>query len=329
MNGTDTGLTAQGAANHSLLRLPQWQLLVGWTLGLAALFVFIGRTDSAQEPLFGALLFWLLHVGIGLAFCCAATHWLNASRWLTGRPWLLIGLAGLLAAVCFAPVALALEASFARFGIGLDDLDAVDSAALPQALLSELESLAPSFCVSWLLLMSVYRQVNSERRPPGSQADPSPQGAQTSADAPAPMGAEVAVETVANPAKPMSVADPHQGRGETSMPSGLAALIPPALGSELWHIAADLNYLHVRTSKGQAMVLYALARAADELGRSGLLVHRSHWVAISAVRRVHRRRQGLIIELLDGSEVPVARRRQAQVRSLFGDRFVRRIADSG
>ncbi|MEM1436357.1 MAG: LytTR family DNA-binding domain-containing protein [Pseudomonadota bacterium] len=318
MNGAGAGPTVRGDAAPSSLRLPQWQLLLGWTLGLSVLFAVIGRTDDAQDPLLGVVLFWLLHVGLGLVFCCAATRVLNEVPWLAGRFWLQICSAGLLAALCFAPIALVLEAGFARFGIGLDDLEPMDPAALPRALLSEFGSLAPAFGASWLLLMSVYRQVNSEQIPE-AVGDAAPQRAAEQPDS------RLAANSDAAP-DPAAVEPPPP---ETAASAGVTALLPEALGLDLWHIVSDLNCLHVRTSRGQAMVLYALARAAEELGDRGLLVHRSHWVAIDAVRQVRRQRQGLVIELLDGTAVPVARRRQAEVRALFGDRFVRTDSTAG
>jgi hypothetical protein len=69
------------------------------------------------------------------------------------------------------------------------------------------------------------------------------------------------------------------------------------------------------------MVLYSLARAADEFADLGLVVHRAHWVACAHVIRSRRTAQGLVLTLSNGTEVPVSRRRQAEVRARFGDSF--------
>jgi DNA-binding LytR/AlgR family response regulator len=105
------------------------------------------------------------------------------------------------------------------------------------------------------------------------------------------------------------------------MGSGLRSRLPQALGADIIHLRADLNYLHVTTAGGSAMLLYSLARAAEELGELGLVVHRAHWVACAHVARSRRTAQGLILTLSNGVDVPVSRRRQAEIRTRFGDRF--------
>ncbi|MEM8768671.1 MAG: LytTR family DNA-binding domain-containing protein, partial [Pseudomonadota bacterium] len=105
--------------------------------------------------------------------------------------------------------------------------------------------------------------------------------------------------------------------------TGLLGKLPPALGTRVIKLSADLNYLEVTTDRGDTTVLYSLSAAAEELADLGIRVHRSHWIAKSAVVRVRRAKQGVICELENGAEVPVSRRRQRELLEEFGADFRR------
>ena len=96
--------------------------------------------------------------------------------------------------------------------------------------------------------------------------------------------------------------------------------LPLARRGPLVRIEAQDHYLNVVTSKGSALILMRLSEAAKELdGVAGLLVHRSHWVALSAVQ-AHQRDKGRdVLVMADGAEVPVSRsnRGAAQEAGLF------------
>lgn len=75
------------------------------------------------------------------------------------------------------------------------------------------------------------------------------------------------------------------------------------------------HYVEVVTDKGRSMVLMRLADAiAETRGTQGLQVHRSHWVALDAVRRVVRRGGRPVIELETGDEIPISRTHQQAAR---------------
>lgn len=82
----------------------------------------------------------------------------------------------------------------------------------------------------------------------------------------------------------------------------------------LRHIRAEGNYVVLRTDSGDIMILGRFAAAMgdipDGLGRQ---VHRSHWVAQSAVVGFHTDRDEVRIELSDGTQVPVAGPRRADI----------------
>ncbi len=103
---------------------------------------------------------------------------------------------------------------------------------------------------------------------------------------------------------------------EDSGPIKLEILGQPVELAELWHLKAEEHYVLLRLRDGASQL--QRGRLADAIAqlptKAGLQVHRSHWVSISAVDSLERRRNGWLLHLRNGSSVPVARNRQAEVR---------------
>ncbi len=77
------------------------------------------------------------------------------------------------------------------------------------------------------------------------------------------------------------------------------------------------HYVDVVTDKGTASLLMRLADAiAETEGVDGLRVHRSHWVALAAVRGQIRAKGKPVLVMEDGAQVPVSRANAAQVQAL-------------
>lgn len=75
------------------------------------------------------------------------------------------------------------------------------------------------------------------------------------------------------------------------------------------------HYVEVATAKGKALILMRLSDAISETeGANGLQVHRSHWVALDAVKTTQRRQGKILIELSNGAELPVSRSFVPKVR---------------
>ena len=74
-----------------------------------------------------------------------------------------------------------------------------------------------------------------------------------------------------------------------------------------------LHYLRLRTTAGEALVLYPFGKAVADLTEAGvgLQIHRSHWVATAHVGRVVRRGQGALCTLSTGLTLPVSRQYRA------------------
>ncbi len=87
----------------------------------------------------------------------------------------------------------------------------------------------------------------------------------------------------------------------------LSAIEPPLLGEILW-VEAQEHYVRITTKRESRMVLARFSDIVRELSiTDGLQVHRSHWVAKSAVVNEKKNGQGLNLVLSTGDTVPVSR----------------------
>nr|WP_282558860.1 LytTR family DNA-binding domain-containing protein [Devosia litorisediminis] len=76
----------------------------------------------------------------------------------------------------------------------------------------------------------------------------------------------------------------------------------------LLHLAVADHYVDVTTDKGHELVLMRLSDAiAETAPQPGLQVHRSHWVALNGVKRGLRQSGKPMLELENGTLVPVSR----------------------
>lgn len=102
---------------------------------------------------------------------------------------------------------------------------------------------------------------------------------------------------------------------QPSDPAILERLPLPQRG-RLLHIAVSDHYVDVTTDKGTTLVLMRLSDAIRETAPiKGLQVHRSHWVALDAVRRSLRQGGKPMLELENGTLVPVSRTYLADARA--------------
>ena len=77
------------------------------------------------------------------------------------------------------------------------------------------------------------------------------------------------------------------------------------------------HYVDVITTQGTDSLLMRFADAIAELdGVNGLRVHRSHWVALDAVRGIARERGRAMLHMTDGMQVPVSRTYLPEVERL-------------
>lgn len=91
--------------------------------------------------------------------------------------------------------------------------------------------------------------------------------------------------------------------------------LPTRLRADVLCLQMEDHYVRVHTTEGSELVLMGLGRAMAEVGESrGEQVHRSWWVARSAVRRVEKDGRTATLVLDNGLRVPVARNRVAMLR---------------
>lgn len=84
--------------------------------------------------------------------------------------------------------------------------------------------------------------------------------------------------------------------------------LPRQRRGQLLHIAVSDHYVDVATDRGTTQVLMRFSDAVREAApEPGLQVHRSHWVALAAVRRSLRQEGKSWLELQNGTVVPVSR----------------------
>ena len=102
--------------------------------------------------------------------------------------------------------------------------------------------------------------------------------------------------------------DPSPREAVDSADAPFLARLPGRLGRNLLRLQMQDHYVEAHTDKGSELILLRFRDALREVaGLDGMQVHRSHWVARTAVERVVRRNGRLALRLTDGLEVPVSR----------------------
>lgn len=99
-------------------------------------------------------------------------------------------------------------------------------------------------------------------------------------------------------------------------PPPLLERLPRSQRGRLIHIAVSDHYVDVTTDRGKGLILMRLSDAIRETAPvAGLQVHRSHWVALDAVKRGTRVGGKPVLELENGTLVPVSRTYLEAVRA--------------
>ena len=84
--------------------------------------------------------------------------------------------------------------------------------------------------------------------------------------------------------------------------------LPPEKRGELLYMSMQDHYVEIVTARGRELVLLRLADAMTEAGSTtGIQVHRSHWVAFSAISSIKRDGGKSSVVMTDGTELPVSR----------------------
>ena len=250
--------------------------------------VVLTRLNSDSTDLLGWLgqfLYWGSHVAIGLLLASLTLDlFVRRLRVVKPRVSHVLG-AGVVAAMLFTPVALLMDQLLQSSAPTSTHPGTIEVFQWPQALFMEFVELLPLFVGMWMLVQ-----------------------------------VPLLLPTSTPPSEPAQPDTPTQDTDLQSQ-NNLAKKLPSALGSDIFCIEADLNYVHVTTGLGKTMLLYSLRQAAEELGEQGLLIHRSVWVSKAAVAGVKKRGTQLMVELKNGRTFQVSRRRQRAVLDAFGSHY--------
>jgi hypothetical protein len=240
-------------------------------------------------------MFWALQIGIGIAVLQGALLLMRrlpkSAKWPL---WLLVTVSGVLGSLVLAPLYWLIGEGLMQQALGfpatIDDDDVAPQLGFGlAALVKEFSDIVGPVTAAWLLISwpRLYSQtLPLVAAPPAVAPDQALQ--------PAPM------------------------LEESPSPAWRAAL-PRELGDDLIAVSSELQYLRVWTTRGNALVLGSLQDVEEGEGAGGMRVHRSWWVSARHVRSIRRSGDAASCELSDGREVPVSRRRKAEVLARFGD----------
>jgi hypothetical protein len=119
-------------------------------------------------------------------------------------------------------------------------------------------------------------------------------------------------ETEAKPSTPRALAvDIRPDRRDAAFLERL----PPRIGRDLLCLQMEDHYVRAHTAKGSDLILTPLRDAIAELGDTpGMQVHRSWWVAKSAVAEPVANGRNLSLRLINGLQVPVSRASVAKLK---------------
>jgi hypothetical protein len=135
---------------------------------------------------------------------------------------------------------------------------------------------------------------------------------------PALAGTPLPVRVADHAAAPSAKHEIAQDPTITPMVSELFSKVPRKLGYDLLMLGSEDHYLRVHTTKGDALVLYRLTDAIEELeelGYHGLRIHRSYWVRLDAVEGGTTDGRRTTLRLRGGLSVPVSRTYREMVRN--------------
>ena len=114
----------------------------------------------------------------------------------------------------------------------------------------------------------------------------------------------------------------RQAVPETEAPAPPPAILdrlPAGVRGPLRSMSMADHYVEVVTAKGKAMVLMRLTDAiAETRGADGIQIHRSHWVALSAIADLKSAAGRWFVVLNDGRNLPVSRTYLTDLRARLG-----------
>jgi len=276
-----------------------------WFLGtglfMAVLFALINAEGSVSANLPVRLAQWLLNVFLALGILIFVHERLNQLTGLSrSRPWVALVISGLAGSLLFSPLALAIDMLF-----GDTELQASSWPAWLRAWLDELAGAVGSVTLVWLGMNApaILGLDFDGKRAQAQNRNPEPGKAEST--------------EAATPGEPAPI--PPKPEGETppgdDTQNAFLELLPARIGRDIVWMKSELHYLRVVTTRGKALVLYNLGDAAECMPEeAGIMPHRSYWIAYDQVERLVSTDGRSELVMKDGTRIPLARRRRAEVR---------------
>jgi hypothetical protein len=260
-----------------------------WTIDARAYFaivvlfltgIFASLNPEGSGDVVGAqlILLWFLQTAIPIGLLVFIHIVLSHySKFDRLNPWLKVGLSGVVGALLFSPIALSLDFVFHNESWTLLQ----EPKLLTDAWLDEIGGVMIPVVLVWIAINTPHiLQLNFSGSSPKRASDGIALAQTSAQDAPTLLG-----------------------------------LLPPNIGADVIYLEAELHYIRVVTEKGEALVLYNLRDAIDDLqGLDGIQIHRSFWVVKRYVGVIRRSKNGWLCELKSGRTLPISRRRTSDVK---------------
>lgn len=97
------------------------------------------------------------------------------------------------------------------------------------------------------------------------------------------------------------------------------ARLPVPARDNLMSLSMNDHYVAATSATGTHMILMRFSRALEEMkDYPGVRIHRSHWVALKAVRNAYRTNKRSFVRLVDGRSLPVSETYREKVAEAFG-----------
>jgi LytTr DNA-binding domain len=246
------------------------------------------------------LAFWLAHVASALfLFELAQIHLGRIALFERLPPLLLVIAVGVVGAFLFAVFNLLLLDRITLLGAALAENEPISISGL----IDELRDSGATSVLFWVLLNSPRLLIIAQQEDADAPDEPSHLGLA--------------------PTAPVMTSKPIAESGPLLE---LLSRLPRRIGTDIVAISAELHYLRVYTSIGEALVLMSFGRAVEALGViPGQPIHRSHWVALSHVVTVEADGNRVLCRLDTGLELPVSRTYRARLRDALTIRERHRV----
>lgn len=235
----------------------------------------------AGKGFFVSLFFWTIQIGLLIPLLITVQTNLHRIRFFNNlNVWIKITLGGLIASLLFIPFAVGID-----YALGLDDWTVIKTLqdALP-LIIEEIGGVVGPVTLTWIGI-----------------------------NAPRVLRLNFQTPTIDTNIK-KEEADPP-----TELEPYINSILPKNIGSDIVYIASEMHYLRVVTTKGEALELYSLKKAIEEIACTyeGIQTHRAYWVNKLHIDQIVGKAPNRNILTKQGYLVPISRRKYSAVKAFL------------